>query len=90
MNTQTDARHDAVAGPVERPVRPRFCRECQHCGKEPYDRNTTKRVCAAAPSRREAHIEARGKTPDAYWTVPDVWVYVNSGFADRCKWFAAA
>ena len=80
----------ASSAQLERVVRPRFCQDCTHCGSQQHDGDRTKRVCAAAPARREAHFETRGKTPDAYWTAPDAWVYVNSGHADRCKWFVAA
>ncbi|MFN7610344.1 MAG: hypothetical protein ACK5QX_05320 [bacterium] len=84
--------HGAVAGQVERSVRPRFCSQCTNCGQEPYEkgRNPVRRACAAAADRREAHIQKRGCTPDAYWTAPDAWVYVNSQHAERCGWFVAA
>ena len=77
--------------PVDRPVMPRFCSQCANCGQEPYEgRNPVRRACAAANERREAHIQKRGGTPDAYWTAPDAWVYVNSQHVERCGWFVAA
>lgn len=80
----------AVGAPLERQVGPRFCQDCGHCGSEQHDGDRTKRVCAAATKRRDDHFEMYGKTPDAYWTAPQPWVYINSGHADRCKWFVAA
>ena len=81
----------APLGPVERDVRPRFCSQCNNCGREPYEkgRDPVRRACAAANERRKAHIQTRGGTPDAYWTAPDAWVYVNSQQAEHCAWFVA-
>lgn len=66
----------------------RFCGDCTHCGSDPYDGNPVKRECAAWEERRDSHIESRGKTPDAYFTAPDRFVYSNSAMAARCNWFA--
>lgn len=71
--------------PLERQVRRHFCHECAFCGDKPYDHDKTKRECAVAGERRSAHLKARKHTPDAYFTAPEAWVYVNSHF--DCGWF---
>lgn len=86
MNTQEQP---AGAGPVHQTVRPRFCGDCKHCGTQ-WDNGPSIRGCAAAPARREAHFAERGNTPDAHFTAPMSWVYVNSSMAERCRWFVAA
>jgi len=65
----------------------RFCSDCEHCGKEPFDSDKSKRACAAWAERREAHFKQRGTSPDAYFTTPEIWVYANSAYASRCAWF---
>jgi len=66
----------------------KFCGDCANCGDQ-YGSDRVKRLCKVAEERRVAHLEARGYTPDAYWTVPNKWIYSNSQHAERCGLFTA-